>query len=198
MAYWATQLLNFILGYGGLLGIFIGVWALDSLVKIRSSPALTWSLYAGAFLAITFRNWHRATLRARDAERKAAAKKPEAAKRVYAIEPEVLLAHLRDSRLLSWMELVRYLEEWLTLAGAVEGVAESLVGDAIYLTLILERGQRVNLRFAPDDREQIEKLRVGQGVTVVGQIKPAFPKFALENCELLRVAPARAALARVS
>jgi hypothetical protein len=197
MLYWAIQLLEFGLGYAGLLSVFAGVWVFESLSKSRLSPALEWSLFGGAFLAISFRNWHRANSRARDAER-AAAKKQEAAKRVYAGEPEALLAHLRDPRRFSEIELTCYLEEWLMLSGIVEGVAESLVGDAIYLTLILERGQRINLRFAADDRKQIEKLRVGQVVTAAGQIRGAFPKFTLENCELLRVAPVRAGLARVS
>jgi hypothetical protein len=79
----------------------------------------------------------------------------------------------------------------MTLSGTYEGMAESLGRDAIHLTLLLNDGRRVNLRFAPEQGERLRDLKEGQRLTAIGRIPQRGVIFAPENCELVRVEPFR-------
>jgi hypothetical protein len=91
--------------------------------------------------------------------------------------------------------LTPYLGKWITLSGRFEGIAESLQKDAVHLSLLLDDGRRMNLRFSTDYLDQLQTLREGQRLSAVGRIPSEGLVFSPENCELVRVEPVRLAYA---
>ena len=87
----------------------------------------------------------------------------------------------------------------MAVSGEFEGIAESLLGDPVHLSLIREGGRRIHVRFPIESRDRLRLLRAGQRITAVCQIRHGFGLgvFTLENAELIRVEP-RASLARAS
>ena len=91
--------------------------------------------------------------------------------------------------------LTPYLGKWITISGRFEGLAESLQRDAIHLSLLLNDGRRINLRFGVEHGERLRALREGQRITAIGRIPRFGLEFTPENCELVRVEPVRLAYA---
>jgi hypothetical protein len=152
-------------------------------------------LYAGAFIAISFLNWYKATARAEAAERKD--EKQEKPPRAFAENPEGLIQQLRDPKTLTDMQVVPYYDKWIAVSGRVEFVA---CGPSFFAAgLILKHGQRVNLRFDASQESRLRDVRQGQYLTAVCQIRPSssHSRAALENGEIVRVEPFPI-LARVS
>ena len=115
---------------------------------------------SGRLLPFRFWNWHKATVRAETAE--AASAKRETP-RVFAEDPDSLIAHLSDPKLLTRMQVVAYLEKWIVLTGTVEGA-----GGAD-LVVAPRRGSHVSLHFPAEG--QLSDVRAGQTLTAVCQIK---------------------------
>lgn len=91
--------------------------------------------------------------------------------------------------------LTPYLGKWITISGRFDGIAESLGRDAVHLSLLVNDGTRINLRFSMEHLERLEALREGQWITAVGRIPRFGLVFSPENCELIRVEPVRLAYA---
>lgn len=87
--------------------------------------------------------------------------------------------------------LTPYRGKWMTISGRFEGLAESLQNDAIHLSLLLNDGRRINLRFAAEHAERLRSLREGQRIAAIGRIPGFGTEFSPENCELIRVDPVR-------
>ncbi len=106
-------------------------------------------------------------------------------KRVFADDPEVVLGLAR----LTGYEAVRrfgpYIGKWMTISGRFEGIAESLQRDAVHLSLVIDDGRRVNLRFELEHADQLRGLREGQRITATGRIQHRYFTFTLEECELV-------------
>jgi hypothetical protein len=196
MVYWLLKVVLFLAEYSELATIWAGITIWEYATKTRLSAETRWSLYAGAFAAISFWNWHKATARAEAAEAaaRAAATKPETPPRTFAEDPESLMAQLRDPKTLTAMQVVPYYDKWIYISGRMEFAA---CGSA---TLLLERGQRVNLRFDAGQERRLRDVRRGQYMSAVCQIRPSYShsRVAMENGEVVRVGPLPAILQRVS
>jgi hypothetical protein len=165
------------------------------------SVEIKWPSYLGAFLAISFWNWRKQLLRARAAEAElAAGKKRSAPERTFVQNPEVLLERYGQSGTLSERLLVPHLDKWIQVSGRFEGAADSLVGDATFISLVLENGRRIQLRFPGDLSDSVRLLQVGQQTTAICQVQHGYGAgiFVLDNCTLIRTEPSRRALARAS
>ncbi len=194
-------LFEFLLKYRDLLSVWAGILVWEALTKRPLTVEVKWSLYFGAFAAASFFNWRKAESRALAAE---AALEAETRKsnpvRIFAENPEGLLERYADTGTLAEKLLVPYLDKWTRISGSFEGAADSLLGDAVFISLILESGRRVQLRFPPGQRDRLRVLREGQRLTAVCQIRHGHGAgvFTLENCELIEVESFRPALARAS
>jgi hypothetical protein len=193
---WPVSVVRFLLEYSDLVLVWTGIALWEHDTKTRLSAETHWILYGGGCAVISFWNWHKATARAEAAEAatKAAAEKSEPPARSFAQWPEALLAQLRDPKTLTAMQVVPYYDKWITIAGRVDCNACGFV------TLILDRGQRVNIRFDAGQESKLQDARKGQYLTAICQIRPAYShsRVALENGEVVQLAPYRAQLARVS
>jgi hypothetical protein len=116
--------------------------------------------------------------------------KPE---RVFVEDPEAVLELAKLTGYESIRPFNRFLGKWMTLVGEFEGRAQSLDGKAIHVSLLLEDGRRLNLRFGLDQRESLEPVQPGQRVTAIGEIDHDHFELRLLNCELARVEPLRPA-----
>lgn len=109
---------------------------------------------------------------------------PKPAERLFVPAEAVLeVARLTGYELLSRM--TPYLGKWIVISGRFDGSAESLRRDAIHLSLLLDDGRRINLRFSTDRAEDLRTLRTGQRIAVIGQIQFSGLTVMPENCELL-------------
>jgi hypothetical protein len=81
------------------------------------------------------------------------------------------------------------LGKWTTISGSYEGVAESLLQDSFHVSLTLDNGRRVNLRFALADGDQLRRLKAGQRITAISQIPVFGATFIPENCGMVRAEP---------
>jgi hypothetical protein len=186
---WILSVLEFAWGYSELTVLWAGIVLWEALTKTKLPADTKWQLYAGGFIGMSFVNWRKATARI-----EVAASKSEKPPRIFAEEPEALIAHLSDPKLLTQMQVVSYIDKWITVAGTVEFVTDRC---ALPLTLRLDRGQRVHLRFAETEESRLREVRQGQRLTAVCQIRPSYnhARVALENCEVIRLG---AILAKVS
>jgi hypothetical protein len=107
-------------------------------------------------------------------------------KRVFVDNPEAVPNLARLAGLAYIRRSTPYLGKWTVMSGSYEGMAKSLQGESIHLSILLNDGQRVNLRFGADRGDQLRRLRVGQGISAVGQIPMFGSTFLPENCELVR------------
>jgi hypothetical protein len=195
---WPVRVLEFLLGYSEMAVLWACIALWESHYHMQLQAQTQWSLYAGAFIVISFWNWHKATMRAEAAEVAAATAEPEAPPRVFAEDSEALIAHLSDPKRLTQMQVIAYLDKWIVISGTVEFAPAC---DGRHVALILDRGQRVNLHLADSEENRSRKAIPGDRLTAVCQIRPAYShaRVALENGEVVRVvAPYRARLLRVS
>lgn len=123
-------------------------------------------------------------------------------KRVFVEDPEAVLELAKLTGYDAIKRFAPYLGKWITISGTYEGIAKSLLRDSIHLSLLLNDGQRINLRFAVDREEELRGLQLGQRITAIGQIQHLSFSLKPENCELVRAEPlrreGRSMLARVS
>jgi len=107
-------------------------------------------------------------------------------KRVFVEDPEVVLELARLTGYDAIGRFTPYLGKWMMISGTYEGLAKSLRRDSIHLSILLNDGRRINLRFAVDGEERFRGLQVGQRITAVCQIQHRNFTFTPENCELIR------------
>jgi hypothetical protein len=192
---------EFLLGYIGFLavGAIILIW--DALARTPFPSEMKWGLLAYFFIGDSYSVWRREHDRADAAEATLAAELAKPKKeRVFAEEPQALLEHYGHSGMLAQKLITPYLDKWITVSGRFEVAADSLLRDAILLSLTLESGRRIHLQFAVESRDRLEVLREGQQVTAVCQVQygVGLGVYVLENCELIRVERLRPTLARAS
>lgn len=174
---------EFLLSCTDLIAVWAGIMVWETLIG-KLPMETRWSLYVGAFAVISFSNWRKQVQRARAAEAARVEDKSRAnPARAIVKNPGALLAGSR----LSEKELVPYLDQWVRVSGTFEGTADSLVGDGIFGSIVLENGRRMSLHFATAARDQLRRLRDGQQVRALCQIRHGYGAgvFALENCELI-------------
>jgi hypothetical protein len=128
----------------------------------------------------------------RDTLLKAVATEKEKRLRCFVEDPQAVLELTRQSGSLTTLKrLAPYLGKWMTISGRFEGIADALHGDSVHVSILLEDGRRINLRFAPDHRDRLMCLREGECATAVGRIDYRDLTLIPEDCELVRVEPAR-------
>jgi hypothetical protein len=195
MLYELLKALQFVLGYYPLAFLPLGIelWE-DFVAKTHLPPETKLSLYIGAFVVITFLNWREAIRRVESAERARPAEDAKAQeKRIFAPEPEVILANYGRFDRLGRAQLISYFDKWITVTGSFEGITHSLSGDGVHVSVVLESGRRVSMQFPNARRDSLQGLREGQEITVVCQILPSYEGLSLGNAELVRVASPAAA-----
>ena len=196
-----VSMFQFLVKYTDLLLVWCGVLLWEALTKRPLPVERKWPLYFGAFVVLSFFNSREEVLRARSAEADlAAAKKRRSPIRTFAEHPESLLERYADRGDRAEKLLAPYLDKWIRVSGRFEGTADSLLGDAIFISLVLENDQRIQLSFSTERRDRIRLLRVGEQVVAVCQILHGYGAgvFALWNCELVSAEQTRPAFARVS
>ncbi len=119
----------------------------------------------------------------------------EEEKRVFVEDPEMVLGLARLTGYESVRRFGPYIGKWMTISGRFEGIAESLQRDAVHLSLLIDDGRRVNLRFALEQAERLRGLQEGQRITATGRIQHRYFTFTLEECELVRAERLRLAFA---
>jgi hypothetical protein len=194
-----VTVLRFLLTYTSLLIVWSGVLLWEAFTKKALPVEIKWSLYFGAFASTSFWSWRKEFLRAHAAESALAAeKKKSSPKRVFVENADALLERYGHTGTLA--EKLLPLGKWIQVSGSFEGAADSLVGDATFLSLILENGRRIQLRFPGDPGDSLRLLREGQQITAACQIQHGYGAgvYILDNCELIRAEPFRSALARAS
>jgi hypothetical protein len=181
------RVLGFLAGYIELLYVWIACGAWEDFTKTHLSAQRVGTLFGCAFVVLSIRNRYR--LKARE---NAAEPLTPAPPRIFTDDPASLIAQLSNPKLLTDMQVVCYIDKWITLRGTVDFAGGST------LTLLLESGQRVNLRFA--QQQPLQALRRGDSVTTVSQLARSFsePWLSFENAELVHVSQKTAPLARVS
>ena len=112
-------------------------------------------------------------------------------KRVFVDDPGVVLELAKLTGYDAVRRFTPYLGKWMTISGEYEGITQSLQGNAIHLSLLLNDGRRINLRFAAKHGEQLRGLQEGQRITAICQIQHCYFTFTPENCELVRAEPLR-------
>ncbi len=193
--------IQFLLKHTDLLVVWIVVYAWESQTGKTLSSESKWTLYFGAFAVTSFRAWRKEALRVRAAETTLAEERTKSNPvRVFVKNPDALLERYQQTGTLAEKLLTPYLDQWIRSSGRFEGATDSLVGEAIFVSLILENGRRIQLRFSADEGKRIRLLREGQHVTAVCQVRHGYGAgvFALENCELIGAEPCRPFLSRVS
>ena len=196
-----VTVLQFLLNYTDLLVVWSGLALWEAFTRKPLPVEIKWSLYSGAFVAASFSNWRKQLLRARTAEAALTAEKRKSSPvRIFVEDAESLLDRYGHTGTPSEKLLTPNLEKWIQVSGSFEGAADSLAGDAKFISLILENGRRIQLRFPGDRGHALRLLREGREITVACQILHGYGTgvFVLDNCELIRTEPLRPALARVS
>jgi hypothetical protein len=113
--------------------------------------------------------------------------------RVFVKDPEVVLELAKLAGYEAVRRFTPYLGKWTTISGSYEGIAKSFNRDSIHLTLVLNDGRRVNLKFGLEQGERLRELKEGQQISAICQIQHASLTFTPENCELIRAEPLRGA-----
>jgi hypothetical protein len=162
------------------LSLVVGNWPYLTRTSLNVRTVLALS---GFYLVLRTLNALR-KFREYDAAAAIAARKDD--KREFVDNPDVVrdLAKLAGFAYVRWS--TPYLGKWAAISGNYEGAAESLRRDSIHVSLLLNDGQRINLRFAADRAGQLRRLQVGQRITAIGQIPIFGDTFVPENCELVR------------
>jgi hypothetical protein len=195
-------IIRFLLEHAGELGIAAAsIVALVASAKVPLSAETEWRLCVSALAAVAFGSWYKQVRRADTAEAalEAERSKPKT-ERIFVEEPQALLDRIHHTGMLAEKLLIPQLDTWISVSGRFEGVAESLLGDAIHLSLILDTGRRIPIEFAVRSRNRLELLREGQRITAICQIRHGHGAgvFELRNSELIRVERPRQVLARAS
>ena len=203
---WALNLLlflvtifQFLLTHAYLVIVWWGILLWEGFTRQKLPMEIKWSLYFGAFAAVSFWNWRKEFFRARDAEAALKAEKSKSSPaRIFVENADALLERYGQSGALA--EKLLPLGEWLQISGSFEGAADSLVGDATFVSIILESGRRVQLRFPNNASDSLRLLQKGQQIMAACQVQHGhgLGVFVLDNCELIAAKPLRPSLARAS
>jgi hypothetical protein len=195
-----TSVLQFATGFTILPALWIGIRVWEAIAGNALPVDIKWSLYFGAFVGTAFWNWRKEHLRARAAEDLLAEKGTPAPVRTYVPNAASLLQRHGQTGTAAERLIVPYLDQWLRVSGTFEGAAESLLGDATFLSLLLENGRRIQLRFPGADRNALRLLRNGQTIAAACQIRHGYGAgaFVLDNCELTSAEPIQTVLRHVS
>lgn len=129
----------------------------------------------------------------REVEQSLSAVPAEKEKREFVEDPEAVLEITKRTGYDRIRQMAPYLGKWMTISGKYEGIAESLQRDAVHLSLLLNDGRRINLRFAVEHWDRLRAIQEGQRITATCQIPRYGLIFSPENCELIRVEPLRIA-----
>ncbi len=198
---WFLTAFQFVLEYSGPAALWAGILAWQRFGGRPLPQELTWALLFGSFAATSFSAWRKQLLRAREAEAALAAQNGVSPPiRKFLDKPEALLQRYTHTGVLAERLLVPYLDRWIRVHGRLEGTADSLSGDAIFLSLVQENGRRIQLRFPADARERLRLLRQGEPVSAECQVRHGYGEgvFTLENCVLTSSGIARPLLMRAS
>jgi hypothetical protein len=192
--------LEFALGFTNLLGVWLGIRIWEASAGNPLPVDIRWSLYFGAFAGTSFWNWRKERLRARAGAASLARKVAPAPVRKLVPNAESLLQRYGHTGTSAERLLIPYLDRWIRISGTFEGSAESLIGDATFLSLLLEDGRRIQLRFPGGDRNALRLLRKGQTIAAACQVRHGYGAgvFVLDNCELTRAEPVQPVLRYVS
>src|ERR1051325_5470982 len=125
---WLSLGLRFLLGYKNLVSVFAGIVSWEFITHTTLTSQTRTSLYAGAFIAITFHNWYQAS------HRPAASSLQTSVPRTFIQNPEFILHRLNDPNLIRDMNVVPYLEKWVLVTARFEALADSLLRDAIHVS----------------------------------------------------------------
>jgi len=196
-----VSVLRFLLMYGDLLVVWCGVLVWEALTKRPLPVEWRWTLYFGVFVIVSFSNWRKEWLRAHTAEATLTAERQKPSPiRIFAEHPEWLLERYARRGVFAEKLLAPHIDKWIRVSGRFEGTADSLLGDAIFMSVILENGQRIPLCFSTEHRNRLRLLQVGEQIVAVCQIRHGYGAgvFALENCGLVSTEPLRPAFVRVS
>ncbi len=196
-----VTVLQFFLNYTDLLVIWSGLVLWEAFTRRPLPSEIKWSLYSGALVAISFWNWRKQLLRARATEAALAAEKRKSRPvRIFVEDTEALLERHGHTGTLAEKLLTPCLDKWIQVSGSFEGATNSLAGDATFISLILENGRRIQLRFPGDRGRALRLLREGRQVTAACQIQHGYGTgvFVLDNCELIHTELRRPTLALVS
>jgi hypothetical protein len=117
---------------------------------------------------------------------------PATEKREFVEDPEAVLELAKLTGYEAVRRFAPYLGKWMMISGRYEGIAESLQRDAIHLSLLLDDGRRMNLRFALEREEKLRALQEGQRITAICRIQYR-GSFTPEDCELVRAERSRLA-----
>jgi hypothetical protein len=182
-----ADILLFCLHFTDMLLLWCGITAWESLTGQKLSAETQGAMYFGLFAVNSFQAWRKQAGEVRVAEAALAAeKKASSPVRVFVDNPEVLLDRDEPTGVRAERLLVPYLNRWIRISGRFEGTADSLVGDAIFASLILKNGRRIQLRFPLREADRLRALRPEQEIVAVCQIRHGYGAgaFTLENCEL--------------
>jgi hypothetical protein len=114
-------------------------------------------------------------------------------KRAFVEVPDAVLELAKLTGYEAVKRFAPYRGKWMTISGMYEGMAESLQRDSIHLSVLIQDGRRINLRFALTHRERLSELKQGRRISAICQIPNYGLNFAPENCELVRAEPLRRA-----
>ena len=183
----ACLILQFVMNQFGLLYVWVIFDTWERYLGTVAS-AFKWFAYAGTFALLSFRIWEKEVQRRRDAEVELGfVRKSSMVKRVFAGHAGCLLSHYEDRGIAADIRVSKYLEKWITIKGNLEGFSDSLLGDSVYVSVIVGSGKRVHLQFPVHARESLRTCHVGKSISSICQVKHAHGvgAFALENCELV-------------
>jgi len=181
-----VSMLEFVLKCTDVPAVWRGVLVWEAVTRKPLPAEVKRALYFGAFASASFSVWRKERLRAGTAEAALAAeKKNPTPARVFAGSPAGLLDRNIEPGMRAEKLLVPYLNRWIWVSGRFEGTADSLAGDAVFVSLILDDGRRRQLCFSAGHRDGLRRLREGQQVTAMCQIRHGYGAgvFPLENCE---------------
>jgi len=184
--------LEFALSFTNLAAVWIGVRVWEAKAGKLLPADIEWTLYFAAFVSTSFWNWRKERLRAQAAEEMLAEQTKQVPIRRFAPDGEAVLRRYGQIGMGAERLLTPYLDQWIRVCGSFEGAAESLIGDATFVSVLQEDGRRLHLRFPGGDRNVPGPLRKGQVVTAACQIRHGYGAgaFVLDNCELLEAEPA--------
>lgn len=176
---------SFIVGLGSCLftAVLLGWrWLTGTPLTTRSALFLSAFYIFCAMLQGILAGFVKAVLRPKD--------KP---KRVFVTDSEAVLELAKLTGYESIRPFNRYRGKWMTLAGEFDGLAESLDGKAIHVSVRLDDGRQLNLSFERDQKDSLQPPQPGQRITAIGEIEQVSFELRTQHCELVRVEPLRAA-----
>lgn len=189
-----ADVVPFALSYFNLVLVWSGIGLWEMFTGKRIGTGVDRTLYFAGFAVLSFLNYRKTLRRARAAEALVAEGAAKASpQREFVKDADSLLQ--RYGRGGTASELVPELDKWIRVSGIFEGAAESLTRDATFVSVLLESGRRISLRFDGTDRGELRLLREGQRLSAACQVRQGYGEgtYVLDHCELLRSERSQAA-----